>query len=555
MKRPTVYARKGSGQIPLARASSAERRPNTAYAVGLAVQTIKATVMRTSEELDSPDVGEVEIGTECVVKAIGTGETGRRLLVCISDGPLLEGWISCENAQGERMLKIVGAPDEDDKEDCDGFSDSSCDSSRQIDVGDGKHTSSSSTSRSMRSSNIMPFDQALSVGMREEGSWEYICVDPKGIRLRAEPSYTKSKKCGAELKFGQVVSISSRGVADGITWLCLADGRGWGFQRTNRLRMSEVTYSEAPADLRETSFILDPKAESMISIEETPITDISNAAKRRSPSAVTPSAASRKSFIDFRGEVSRRTSSMITTASVSPKNAVPPGMELTVLQIASVSLPSEKTKEIKTNFYQVRCDGGREGWLLDSMVRPCRMEVIDKSSASKWISVIAASPVPVCATPSRRRDAIRCLQPGDFVEVEARCFADDLVFFQLALDRCWICEMGSSNKPVVELAFKDVHNWVYECTDKDGAVLRDAPTRVTSRKAGQKIKLKQRIVVSERAQLASGDVFLHIVSPTDGWIPAWKLDGSEKKVQQINEVERDMDAMTLARMLTTVERE
>jgi hypothetical protein len=115
--------------------------------------------------------------------------------------------------------------------------------------------------------------------------------------------------------------------------------------------------------------------------------------------------------------------------------------------------------------------------------------------------------------------------------------------------------MGIANKPVVELAFKEAHNWVYVCNDKDGAVLRDTPTRVTSRKAGQKIKQKQRVVVSERAQLASGDVFLHAISPMDGWIPAWKKDHSERKMQQLNEVERDMDAMTLARMLSTVERE
>mmetsp|Transcript_78069 Transcript_78069/g.123177 ORF Transcript_78069/g.123177 Transcript_78069/m.123177 type:complete len:607 (+) Transcript_78069:44-1864(+) len=559
------------GVVQVTRAPSRDRRANAAYTVGSAVRTIKATVMRTSEELDSTDIGEVEVGTECVVKAIGTGTTGRRLLVCISEGPEIEGWISCENAQGDCMLELVAAPVEENnesKEDEDALSAYSLDCSRNmVDVitqdissDDDKHSPVAS-----RMSEVMTFANATSLGIREEGTWEYICVDPGGIRLRAEPSYTKAKKCGAELKFGEVVKVSSRGVADGLTWLCLADGRGWGFQRTNRLRMSEVAYSEVPADLNDTSFILAPKADALISLEETPIA--ASSSKSRASSAV-PSipSPSRTSFIDFRGEMSRARATVrksrfsttfgpVKTEAEAPQNAVPPGTSIRISNIASVALPSDKGKEAQQNFYHVHCDDGKEGWLLDCMVIPCRTEELDKSSASRWISVTASSTVPVCATPSRRRDTVRSLQPGDFVEVEARCFADDLVFFKLALDGCWICEMGIANKPVVELAFKEAHNWVYVCNDKDGAVLRDTPTRVTSRKAGQKIKQKQRVVVSERAQLASGDVFLHAISPMDGWIPAWKKDHSERKMQQLNEVERDMDAMTLARMLSTVERE
>jgi hypothetical protein len=63
-------------------------------------------ILRESEDLNSNDICELEIGSELTVRARGTGPTGRRLLVMVNDTGQV-GWISCFSQSGKRLLDVV----------------------------------------------------------------------------------------------------------------------------------------------------------------------------------------------------------------------------------------------------------------------------------------------------------------------------------------------------------------------------------------------------------------------------------------------------------------
>eukprot|EP00929_Paragymnodinium_shiwhaense_P070408 TRINITY_DN35660_c0_g1_i1.p1 TRINITY_DN35660_c0_g1~~TRINITY_DN35660_c0_g1_i1.p1 ORF type:complete len:2554 (-),score=753.58 TRINITY_DN35660_c0_g1_i1:158-7819(-) len=80
--------------------------PNRSFHVGQAVEVVRQTTMRDSEELTSGEVGKLIPGTRGCVLNIGyTEASARRLKVQVNhEGLLRSGWLSCETADGDRLL-------------------------------------------------------------------------------------------------------------------------------------------------------------------------------------------------------------------------------------------------------------------------------------------------------------------------------------------------------------------------------------------------------------------------------------------------------------------
>lgn len=84
--------------------------------------------------------------------------------------------------------------------------------------------------------------------VEETGSWNYLVIDPAGIRTREEPSYSKeTKKRGSSLRFkeGEIVHVERRRRCGWTRWLGLSGGAGdgWLFDvspKDKRVRMIEV---------------------------------------------------------------------------------------------------------------------------------------------------------------------------------------------------------------------------------------------------------------------------------------------------------------------------
>merc|ERR1711990_215123 len=77
----------------------------------------------------------------------------------------------------------------------------------------------------------------------------------------------------------------------------------------------------------------------------------------------------------------------------------------------------------------------------------------------------------------------RKLTNGDFLMVADVLTSKGLRFWKLSEDSMWVCEKPSSSKTAhAELVTLEPHWFTYLCADRDGADLRDTPTRVKSHK-------------------------------------------------------------------------
>jgi len=79
----------------------------------------------------------------------------------------------------------------------------------------------------------------------ESGDWNYLVVDPCGIRPRDDASYRESKRVGngCRYKEGDVVQIDRRRKAGWTRWLSCASGDGWVFDispKNKKVRLIEV---------------------------------------------------------------------------------------------------------------------------------------------------------------------------------------------------------------------------------------------------------------------------------------------------------------------------
>merc|ERR1719373_1226851 len=92
----------------------------------------------------------------------------------------------------------------------------------------------------------------------EQGTWQYICVDPSGFNIREEAVYVHKKGTGIRLAHGEVVEICECKTENKMVWIKLLDGRGWAFERTNRQRMSEVCVCDVDDKWEQGNLIIRP---------------------------------------------------------------------------------------------------------------------------------------------------------------------------------------------------------------------------------------------------------------------------------------------------------
>lgn len=84
------------------------------------------------------------------------------------------------------------------------------------------------------------------VACEETGDWQYLVVDPAGIRAREDAIYNKkSKKNGDSNRYkeGSVCAVNRRRIAGWTTWLSLKNGDGWLFDvspKDKKVRLVEV---------------------------------------------------------------------------------------------------------------------------------------------------------------------------------------------------------------------------------------------------------------------------------------------------------------------------
>lgn len=86
------------------------------------------------------------------------------------------------------------------------------------------------------------------LGPPELGSWDYIVLDPAGIRLRGAPAYDKGEKLSSRLPAGELAHVVERRVcSDGTTFVRLESPAGWAFDvqpgasHRKRQRMAQVS--------------------------------------------------------------------------------------------------------------------------------------------------------------------------------------------------------------------------------------------------------------------------------------------------------------------------
>lgn len=357
----------------------------------------------------------------------------------------------------------------------------------------------------------------------DRGSWEYICVDPQGVRIRATCFYEQKAKTGSALELGEVVRISERGAEGSITWLRLADGRGWTFERTNRRRMSQVRYEElhdAPGAAKKPTLMVYPPLGGSLRLTPTPYT-----------------AAGK--------------SKDIRETLILPGSLVRPCRRALVAVQAKA-----KGQDLLRSFLQVSIDAGVAGWLPELIVDgggkalwEFKIEPIETPRAHlgslasepgkpNWLSVLPGRRAPVYPCPGRSAETRRRLEPGDFERVAARCETGALAFLRLA-EGGWVCERegGRNTKPHVGLVELSEHRGhVYTCVASRGADVRTTPTRAGLKNSGKRISPGQQVEVSELARFPDGDTFLRIVRvlhsrypvELDGWVPLLTRGGEPK---------------------------
>lgn len=313
--------------------------------------------------------------------------------------------------------------------------------------------------------------------------------------MRRTIFYAKKHKTGGELNYGDKFNVCEKGEEGGLVWLCLADGRGWAIERTNRRRCSEVVYEELPDYQRDRQLMVAPSLGHPLELRHQPY-----------------------------------------VASGATQNVLIPGQEVRIRQRANVIVQAKGGKgEISRIFLKVYTEGNVEGWIPELLTIPngrsslvdAQFEALDPNSPA-WISVVEKSGAPVYPYPGRSPvDKGQKIGVGDICPVLELCTVDNLRFYRLA-DGGWICETAPNNSRAFEIVTREEHWWQYSTIDKDGAAIRHAPTRSHAMDTGKKLKHRQRVVTSEIVKFPNGDSFVHVEPPNDGWVPVMKVGGDPK---------------------------
>jgi len=340
------------------------------------------------------------------------------------------------------------------------------------------------------------------------GRWEYICVDPKGVGLRRTYDYNRKHKTGGEINFGEQFIVCERGEEGRHMWLCLADGRGWAIERTNRRRCSEVHREEVPANQRQKLFMVKPNLGYNLEYRPTPVAGHGAALDGLLPGST----------------VWIRERCCVTSQRKGAKEKEDARIFLRI-QGEDVGFVSEGSVGKKNNV---------EGWLPElmnngqpSLLEPCYEHLQANPSSPCWISVTAASGTPIFPCPGRVHSGKK-VGVGDICPIVASCTTDGARFYYKLADGGWVADGDAKNKKQFELVTREEHWWQYSCVDKDGAAIRHAPTRSHKMDTGKKLKHRQRVISSEIVKFPSGDSFIHVEPPTNGWVPVLKVGGDAK---------------------------
>lgn len=328
------------------------------------------------------------------------------------------------------------------------------------------------------------------------GKWEYICVDPTGLRLRRSINYSKSQKTGGQLNNGEVFLVCERGTEGSMLWLCLADGRGWAFERTDRRRCSQIIPEDVPEAMRNKQLMINPCLGRPLYLRGTPC--ISNAASALS---------------------------------------LLPGTFAMVVQRATVIVQAANKHEQPRVFARLAVDD-IDGWApeaIDDRGSPLLVDCKYETPDNLWISVITrGGQARTFPNPGHCGDALARakVSPGDIFPVEQICDVSGVLFYKLP-DGGWIPETSQRGEKWCSQVSREDHWYQYSCCDKEGAAVRHAPTRATNMNTGKSLKHKQRVCISEMVKFPDGDTFLHVEPPIDGWVPLSKL-GGQKKMQSLH---------------------
>eukprot|EP00929_Paragymnodinium_shiwhaense_P094935 TRINITY_DN5580_c0_g1_i3.p1 TRINITY_DN5580_c0_g1~~TRINITY_DN5580_c0_g1_i3.p1 ORF type:complete len:1076 (+),score=202.65 TRINITY_DN5580_c0_g1_i3:64-3228(+) len=359
----------------------------------------------------------------------------------------------------------------------------------------------------------------------EQGRWEYIVVDPTGIRLRQTPNYSKKEKAGGELVYGDVIWVCERGRLPvpgssyeyDIMWLCLSNGRGWAFERTNRRRMSEVVYNQIEEVYLEGPLQVSPRVHAPLVLQSSPVPEIKT-----------------------------------TSAKPTGCGIMLPGAEVRVIKqaIVMVQHPTKKMADVSKTLLRIESTQGGVagmdhtiGWIQAEL----NFERLDKEERvlakkkherihPRWLSVLATAGVSTRHLPggiSGAGDAGK-LAAGELVQAIEISNCDGVNFYRLT-DGNWVREVGYQGSKQVDIITREEHRWFYICDDKSGTAIRHMPTRCTNQNTGKELKHRQRVVVSELVKFTDGDEFLHLSTPNSGWVPMTKKGGG-KKMQKLQPV-------------------
>jgi len=519
-----------------------------AFPVGCAVVLSDAAVLRSSEDARSEMVAHLEQGRRLCVEEHGVGTRSRRLKVS-DPASGLQGWLSFASQTGKLLVNMVGqdaaelatsarpaAPAEAEeaafyvdnreyKADSQGIG-----YRRSKDLDDKEPTrtalwDSVIVGKDCRDGWIrvgslylpeklggvrvvtteVPAAKKPEVPGFMKGSWEYICVDPDGFVTKAHPQTNPSTPSifTQAIAAGEMLRICERGVLNHHVWLCLDDGRGWVIEKSSRRHFSEV--NDDPQLVKGTQLIVDPWLEKPAKMLPAPLTF----------KAVTGGP---ELLAGTRVEIRRKV--MVLLPPVSGKGA-----------------------ESWTCFYKVVDDKKKEGWMPE-MRYHAGLEAARGHESQKllqdfkagfteafrgkscWLSCTHRDGAPLLVAPGTSRQSSRRLKAGDLVEAVEQIEAAELIFFRLS-DGSWICNRDERGKVMCELVEREKHRWVYVCNDKDGAQVREAPTRHTNKNTSKRLKHRERAIVTEKVTFPDGDVFLKL-EQKKGWVPATKLKGAVK---------------------------
>jgi len=315
---------------------------------------------------------------------------------------------------------------------------------------------------------------------------------------------------------GDMVTIIERGEEGGVLWLCLADGRGWAFERQGKRRVfSEVRYKAVSPEMTAKELMVCPRLEQDVELPDTP---------------------------------------HIPLGAVGCSLAA--GSVVRVLGHATVVLGTRSMKdvtgmfggtEVGRTFYRVVNEKRLRGWIPatytardeDWTLIDFRYEHVSRSSdevgagvsapPSGWASVVSSTRVPLCPLPGRSSTPTSRLEPGELLEVVGKLSAANLTFYRLQ-EGGWVCSTDSKGRAVVELVHREQHQCDYVCTSTYGTAVRHTPTRWKSQNNGTRITTRQQVTVSETVRFPKGDVFLHLQYPESGWVPTTTTAGKQKMV-------------------------